>query len=128
MSHQLNHLTLTRLKHIIGGLAALFGVFAFSYVYYSSKNGNSLDNFYWLSICFVFSVFSGLLFDENRNKGVGSLYLMSLGFFGLCFIFSFADFIFLNKLRMSKVYWALIGSATLTTITYTYKWIKHYLS
>ena len=132
----------TKFKNIIGGFAALLGVFAFSYLYYILKSvkadgctleefeiiKKSLDGVFWISSCFVFSVFSGLLFAENRNKGVGSLYLMSFGFFGICFIASSFDFIFLDKLRMSKVYWALIGSATLTSITYIYKWIKHYLS
>ena len=121
--------TLTEFKNIIGGIAALFGVFAFSYFYFYAKNyGVKLENLYWFALCFNFTVFSGLLFAENRNKGVGSLYLMSFGFFGICFLASLADFIFLDKLRMSKVYWALIGSSTLTTITYIYKWIRHYLS
>lgn len=120
---------LNRLKPIIGGIASLFGVFAFSYFYFYAKEyGVKLENLYWLAVCFNFSVFSGLLFAENRNKGVGSLYLMSFGFFGLCFIFSFADFLFTDELSMNRVYWALIISATLTFITYSYKWIKHYLS
>ena len=120
--------TLINLKNIIGGFAALFGVFAFSYFYFHAKNyGIKLENLYWITICFNTSIFSGLLFFDNKNKWVGSLYLMSFSFFGICFLASLADFIFLDKLRMSKVYWALIGSALLTSVTYIYKWIRHNL-
>jgi len=119
---------LIKFKNIIGGIAALFGVLAFSYFYFHAKTYDvKLENLYWFTLCFNFTIFSGLLFAENRNKWVGSLYLMSFGFFGLCFLFSLSDFICLDKLRMSKVYWALISSALLTSITYFYKWIKHNL-
>lgn len=139
---QLGHQMWIKFKNIIGGVAVIYGIAVFSYVYYTLKmmkiNDCSVDevklmqqyfnNLFWITICFVFSVFSGLLFAENRNKGVGSLYLMGFGFFGICFSASLFDYITLDVLRMSKVYWALIGSAALTSITYFYKWIKHYLS
>jgi len=120
--------TLTNFKNIIGGLAALFGVFAFScYYFYLKESGIQLENLYWLSICYVFSSFSGLLFVDNRNQWVGSLYLMCFGFFGISLIFSIADYILLDKLRMSKIYLTLIISSGLTIITYFYKWIRHKL-
>ena len=118
---------LIKVKNIVGGFAALSGVFAFSCVYYFAKQGIDLNNLYWFALCFNFTIFSGLLFFDNKNKWVGSLYLMSFCFFGICFLASLADFIFLDKLRMSKVYWALIGSALLTSITYIYKWVKYNL-
>lgn len=132
---------LTKFKNIIGGIAALLGVFAFSYFYYSLKSlkadgctveefefvRKNLSGLFWISTCFIFSIFSGLLFSENRSKWVGSLYLLSFIFFGVCFLASLVDWIYLDKLRMSKVYWGLIASSILTIITYFYKWIKHNL-
>ena len=131
---------LIRIFNIIGGLAAILGIVAFSYFYFvvkSIKHGaysvedfeftiKNLDGLYWLSTCLIFSIFSGLLFYEKRNKGVSTLYLLSFVFFGLNFIFSLFDFVMLDKLRMSKVYYSLITVAILTLITFVYKWIKHY--
>lgn len=120
--------TLTKIKNIIGGIAALLGVSAFSYYYFYLKTYEiALDNLYWVSTCFVFSCFSGLLFAEKRNEWVGSLYLMCFGFFGISFLFSIFDYIMLDKLRMSKIYLTLIISSILTIATYLFKWIKYIL-
>ena len=118
---------LTKGLNIIGGIAAIFGIAAFAYYYHVAKTeGIRLEGLYWLSTCLIFSIFSGLLFYEKRNKGVSTLYLLSFVFFGLNFIFSLFDFVMLDKLRMSKVYYSLITVAILTLITFVYKWIKHY--
>lgn len=120
--HQRSHLW----TNLLGGFTAILGIVVFSIVYYFAKLGINLDGLYWLSTCFLFSSYSGLLFMEKRKELVSVLYMLSFVFFFCCFTFSLLDWLFLDKLRMSKVYVALIIVAILTLLTFAYKWIIYY--
>lgn len=120
--------TLSKFKNIIGGLAAIFGIAAFSVYYIYAREFNiKLDDLYFFASFITFSTFSGLLFSVFWNKGVGSLYLLSFGFFTFALIASTIEYLNSNILVMAHIYYCLIATFILTIITYTVLWLRHYL-
>jgi len=127
------------IKDFLGGFAVILCMAAFTYVYYTARSFGTyqlspeqeiikaeLNGIYWICACFGFSVLSGLQYSNNRWKLIGSIYLLFFYFSAICFVSSLYDLITLDLIRMSKVYYAAIGTFILTTITYIYKWIKYY--